>query len=82
MTGVINSEQVHAQLFRCFSRYTYIASNARSTPVIAIATLYFAGKIVKSVVKTRFYAILPDFNNFTRFNSILPIFEFYERFST
>jgi hypothetical protein len=31
------------------------------------AILSSAGKIIKSVVKSRFYAISPDFNDFTRF---------------
>jgi hypothetical protein len=36
----------------------------------------FSAKIVKTVLKSRFYMISPDFN------LISPIFEFFERFST
>jgi len=37
------------------------------------------GEIAKSVLKLRFYAISPDFNDF---NPISPIFYFFKRFST
>jgi hypothetical protein len=37
------------------------------------------GEIVQSIMKSRFYAISPDFNDF---NPISPIFYFSKRFNT
>ena len=58
------------------------SANTRLTPGAggnSGSQLLFSAKRVKSVMKSCFCAISPDFNDF---NLILPISEFYERFST
>jgi hypothetical protein len=51
----------HNNIFLQFFLLFWPNANSRSTAI------QFYGKIVSSVVKSRFYMILPDFNDFTRF---------------